>query len=283
MNPLTPGVYLNLPITEYHNDPALSSTGVKLLIEDAALYWHNSALNPKREASEETPAMKFGTAYHTYILEPQRFDYAIKPGVKSTTAAGMLGEGEYNAIITMGEAIRRNPMHNALLSNGLPEVSIFWRDEETGIMCRCRVDYFGSAAWVDLKTTTSVSGENIRYAIPDYGYEISAAMYQAGAKALKQMIADGYPLPEEFPQELAEKFMAEADQLFVFLMQEKSAPYRARGLVMTPEMSSCGYDKFRKALEVYAEHRSIEGPWPSKYPAIEDLGMELVSNKINFF
>ena len=136
-----PGVYLSIPNDDYHADPAISSTGIKQLLRSPAEYWWNSPLNIHRESEPETPAKKFGQAYHTMILEPQKFHYEVLKGQKSTTKAGCLGEEEYERIVDMAESINRVPEHAQLFKNGYPEVSVFWRDEETGLMCKVRFDY----------------------------------------------------------------------------------------------------------------------------------------------
>ena len=41
----------------------------------------------------------------------------------------------------MAVEVRKHPIAAALLSNGAPEVSLFWVDPETGVKCRARLDW----------------------------------------------------------------------------------------------------------------------------------------------
>ncbi|MBF0342286.1 MAG: PD-(D/E)XK nuclease-like domain-containing protein [Magnetococcales bacterium] len=75
------GVYFDLPAQKYHDDPALSQSGIKNLMVSPLTYWTNSAMNPDRD-STETPSMMIGSATHKRILEgPARFvaEYAVTP------------------------------------------------------------------------------------------------------------------------------------------------------------------------------------------------------------
>lgn len=279
-----PGVYVGLSMEEYHADTALGSSGIKKLItEGPEAYWFDSPLNPSRPQEEKTIAQKFGTAYHTLMLEPEKFDYKIKPKVNSTKEEGMLGEGEYADLMAMREALTHNPRHAASLQGGLPEVSIFWRDHETGIMCKVRYDYFAPEWVVDLKKCRSINNKRLRYDIPDYGYDVSGSMYSIAASVLKDMLRAGYQLPPEFAPDFGERFLARENQLFAFLMQQDYAPYTARMLLLTPDVSAVGRDKFRRGLEVYQDHQYTLERWPSGYEDVEDMTMDMLSDSINYF
>lgn len=51
--------------------------------------------------------------------------------------------------------LRANPEVEALISDGLAEVSILWTDEATGTRCKCRPDYLRPGAVTHLKTWDS--------------------------------------------------------------------------------------------------------------------------------
>ena len=65
---IKPGVYFDMPDTEYHKVPALSYSGIKNLLISPMDFWARSWMNPRYEHQESFP-MKLGTAYHTRILE----------------------------------------------------------------------------------------------------------------------------------------------------------------------------------------------------------------------
>lgn len=65
----SPGVYFGLPEDEYHHDPALGSSDIRMLLQSPADYWWHSAMNPHRPEDEETPSKVFGRALHALVLE----------------------------------------------------------------------------------------------------------------------------------------------------------------------------------------------------------------------
>jgi PDDEXK-like domain of unknown function (DUF3799) len=286
---MQPGVYISLPEEEYHADPALGSSGIKLLLKSPALYWDQSYLNPNKETDEEedTTAKKFGRAYHKLIREPEKFDSAfkIKEGVKTSKIPGTIGEGEHKKLLKMRAQLANHPKQLALLVGGVPEVSIFFEYEhrKKKYMCKVRFDTF-APHWVsDLKTTRDISDRGLRYTFGDYGYDISGAMYSIGAKCLKEMIRAGYKMPAEFDAEFIKEFLSEEDQIFAFVFQEKESPHLTRAWCMTPWISEIGRDKFHKGLDIYEENIALQAAWPTGYADIEDIDESMLSNTIQFF
>lgn len=83
------GIHFGMPDDEYHTDPALGSTGLKKLLVSPPDYWWSSPLNPLRQESEETPALKYGKAVHKCVLEGVdqfKATYAPKPSKNDYTA-----------------------------------------------------------------------------------------------------------------------------------------------------------------------------------------------------
>lgn len=288
---MPPGVYVGLSMDEYHADPAIGSSGIKDLIGDASTpegtplkYWWNSALNPDRQKRFEGAAQMFGTAYHTLILEPEIFDklYEVKRGTDKSSVPGMIGEGDYNRAMTMRGMLFSVNRYRHLMTEGVSECSIFWRDEETGLMCKIRCDKFAPGWIADLKTDMDVSSGALFYSFVDNGYDVSGAMYSIGAQALKKMIRAGYPMPRQFSKQFVDEFMSHDEQLFAFMYQNKEAPYTPRLWVVTPWLAEIGKLKMRKGLFIYTQHQDNEGMWPSGYPEVEDITEDMLSQKINY-
>lgn len=63
------GIHFGMTDETYHGDPALGSTGLKDLIDNAPDFWWSSWMNPAREPDKETPAKLFGRAVHKCVLE----------------------------------------------------------------------------------------------------------------------------------------------------------------------------------------------------------------------
>ncbi len=66
---LPPGIYFGLPEAQYHADPALGSGSVRSLATHPVYYWQSSWMNPLRVPDEETPALLYGRALHSLVLE----------------------------------------------------------------------------------------------------------------------------------------------------------------------------------------------------------------------
>src|ERR1700691_112364 len=283
-----PGIYLGISNDDYHADPAIGSTGCKRLIQSPLDYWWNSSLNPDREEQEVTAAMRLGTAYHYKVLEPHKFTYEVKKGVKTSTVGNTLGEGDYKRLIAMYDRLQKVPEHAQLFKNGFAEVSIFWRDEQTGLMCKCRFDYMRLKWITDLKTCDDSSRRSIYYDFPKLGYDISAAMYMEGSAQAKRMIRSGefkLLIDSRFGEFLNQYKDIEGEQ-FVFFFQCKKAHYIARALPMGADIAVVGHEKFRNALNIYLDNLQRHGTkeeWDLGFPAFEDLTLNDVSNSINYF
>lgn len=281
---LEPGVYLGLSNEAYHADRAVSSSSIKKLIVSPLKYWWSSPLNPARAPEKKTTALTVGQAYHTLVLEPEKgLGLEVKKGVNSSTEEGKIGEGDYTMIQAMAKEVRATETRRKLLEGGVAEVSVFWRDKETGIMCKCRYDYFAPGWIVDLKSCSDVSDRALRYVIGDYGYDVSGAMYSIGASMLKDMLRNGYELPDGFPKGFKEEFLAEERQLFAFMVQEKEPPYMTRTKLLTGDVAGVGRDKFRKGLDVYYQHQELTGQWPTGYPELEDILLDDLAASIQYF
>lgn len=302
---LPPGVYPYLTNEEYQADPAIGSSGIKNLLISPRRYWFQSPLNPKRKIKKKTAAMNFGTAYHAMRLEPKNFEayVAIEPEKWPTAKEHpeklsqekqkelwreankqkvIITRPQYEVMDEMFYAMQATPEHLNALRGGIPECSVFWRDEHTQLMCKIRVDNF-APSWVsDLKTITTIDDKNMRYEFPKRGYDVSGSMYSEGMMQLKKMIAGGYKLPEPFTPEFVAEFMAEKQQHFCFVFQEKEDPYITRLWRMSPWSVEVGHAKFTKGLYIYHDHQDRIDAWPSGFAAIEDITEDMVSSSINF-
>lgn len=196
MTSFTAGVFDGMPIDDYHGLAALSSSGIKKLLRSPAHY-----IVERTKRSEPTEAMRIGTAVHTLLLEPHReaeivempaFNARTKDGRADRDAwlAEHAGSQAFDAE-TLGRiraavaAVRAHPGAALLLSDGVAERSVLWRDAAEGIECRARFDWHrADGGIVDLKTTRDASAAEFARAIHSFGYAISAAHYWNGAEAV---------------------------------------------------------------------------------------------------
>ncbi len=70
--PHAPGIYFGMSDDEYHADPSLSSSRMKIL-EVSPKQYYSEVIDPDSPDREETAAMQFGKALHTLFLQPDKF------------------------------------------------------------------------------------------------------------------------------------------------------------------------------------------------------------------
>ena len=211
--------------------------------------------------SEPTPALKFGTAAHKYILETDQFfdAYVLAPEVDRRTKDGKatwynfqrqleetgkesISTSDYSTIVEMNQAVLANPTAAALLKTGIHEMPVEWTDLETGEPCKCRPDCI--TTWndekylVDYKTTTSCEDGHFERSCRAYGYKLQAAMYTEG---MLSMTFDRYK--------------------FAFVAQEKTPPYAVRVYFCDDGFIDEGMDQFRELIGLYHNCKR-SGNWP---------------------
>ena len=253
----SPGIY-QIPAAQYHADdgvcpaPSLSSTGARRLLETCpARFWYE-----RQNPPAPSLALDIGTAAHEWLLEgeawPQKFsvlpedhDGRTKIGkarVADIEEAGKrpLRYADFAAIKAMKRALESHPFAGALFKGGKAEQSLYWKDEEFGIWCRCRPDYLPPSFVVpDYKTCEAADEESRRKAIFNYGYYQQAAWYLDGVKAVG----------------------IHKRPAFALVFQEKTPPY----LVVVSQVEDIAIEwgriRNRKAKAIFAECLKT-GRWP---------------------
>lgn len=152
---------------EYHAMPGISKSGLDLINRSPAHYrWAQD--NPQDPSDD----MRIGTLTHLAVLEPDRFDSEciVMPVLDRRTKAGkeaweqfqadypdheLLTNDEHTRIIGIRDAVRAHPMARKLMDRiDAVELSMFWKDPQTGVDCRCRPDaVLQNGTLIDLKTT----------------------------------------------------------------------------------------------------------------------------------
>lgn len=260
-----PGLY-DMDGDEYHADPvvggSLSASGASLLLPPScpALYLHN-----RQHGSKPTRALEDGNLAHGLVLgvgvQPVLIpdDILAKNGAASTTEAKQFIEAasasgqiavkadRWATITAMAGALRRHPIAGRLFQqDGRAEQSLFWRDEQAGIMRRARLDWLpdgpsssGRLILADYKTARTAHPGDWRKAAAEHGYHRQHANYVAGAKALG----------------LAEQVA------FVFVVQEKTAPYLVSVIELDAEAVALGAAQMDHAARIFARCAET-GHWP---------------------
>ena len=172
---------------------------------------------------------------------PAKRDLAYERGDIPVTGA------QAEQVEAMAAAFRANARAAELLEpgSGRPEVSAFVRDPETGVILRCRVDWWRhDGRLVDTKTAGRVGGADPsgfgRHGL-EYGYHLQAAVYEHVARLC------GFDFTG-----------------FDFAVQEVKPPYAVSVVHFGPASIELGRMQMRRAIALFAEC-SASGVWPG-YP-----------------
>lgn len=210
----------NLPADEYHAHPAISRSALEK-VDISLEHYYDKYLAEDADAAEkeESPALAFGRAFHSYLLEPEVFrrDYVILPEdapkkpTKSQLNAKKLSDAtqeiiawwnnfyrenegkviqshkDHQTLVAMAQKVEKHPKARELFTgDGKNEVSIFWTDKETGIECKARFDRLvmkkNGVIIVDPKTSQSAAPEDFKRNAYNYGYHTQTAFYWDGFK-----------------------------------------------------------------------------------------------------
>jgi len=261
------GVYPNITHTEYHE--------MKDVVSNSYLGRLDKCPAAAKVPMADTPALTFGRAFHSYILDGlEGFTRSFimvdpmptKPTKKSTektitsytewqkTLNGMtaISIEDYNTLGEMYGAIATHPTAAKLLMEGRSEMSVFWTDEKTGLDCKCRPDRIPDGdhgVILDLKSVRNADIYAFTRAVMEYGYAREAGMYLEGFNAVSNAKVDA----------------------FVFICVEKEPPFRAEVYTLEDLFIEHGKNEFRRLIEIEAECRKA-GYWPNyKHSEIRQL------------
>lgn len=246
------GGIFTMPADEYHAHPAsISSTGLKRLLPPYCPAVFRFGEKPSSDAFD------FGKAAHRLVLG-EGDEIAVAPYDNWTTKAAKEFRDEAHAegkvpllakdfakAQAMADAVAAHPWAGQLFTDGRAEQSLFWTHEPTGILVRCRYDWLRNVVEgrrliiPDYKTAASAHPDTWRKRIGDYGYHQQAALYIDAAKALG----------------------LDPDPLFVFVVQEKAAPYLVSVIELHEDDIKLGRQLNERALRIYRD--CIEtNTWP---------------------
>lgn len=258
-----PGIYPGVPFSEYQHWDAVNNSLLWVLRTQSPLHAHYYQENPK----EPTEVFKTGNALHTLILEPKKFDerYAVAPKCDKRTKVGketwqkfaeslngkeFITRDIYKDLEFVANAIRKQIIHR-FIRNGEAEVCIVWVDEQTGLLCKGRVDYVHreQAILIDIKSTIDGSPRAFTRWLYNFGYYQECGFY-----------CDGW------------RTLTKDDPAFVFLPAEKQPPYAVAAYEMHEQVIDAGRKSYRQALKVYAECQK-SNTWPGYADTVEMLNL----------
>lgn len=247
------GIYPTMPEAEYHAHPALSHSGARLLLECPARYaW-------RRDNPQHSDDFDFGKAAHRAVLgigaevvAVDADDWRTKAAREARDDARAAGKvpllaADVVRIEAMRTQLLAHPLASRLFAGGTPEASMFWHDS-TGVMLRARPDYLPPVGTgrrdiiPDYKTCQRADPGSFGKSSASYGYHQQAAMYVDGWRTLTGR-----------------------DAAFVFVAQEKEAPYLVAVHELDEEALMIGRERNRRAIDIYRQCTET-GIWPG-YPS----------------
>jgi hypothetical protein len=253
----------HLPIQAYHSYEAISHSGIVQLLKSPQHYQHY-----KEGTVEPTPAMEFGSAFHGFVLEPDVFakEFTLAPKFDKRTKEGKelaakweednsgkiaLTAEQIDTLAAMRVSVFSHPGVASMLNQGEAEVSLFWTDDYTGLPCRIRPDWLSPYGIADLKSCCDASKDGFSKAIANFGYDVQAAFYIDGYKAVTGKSVN-----------------------FYFIPVEKSAPFSTTCYMASREMVEVGRAKYRGALQLLKwcqQNNQFPGYQPNGEVEIIDL------------
>ena len=152
-----------------------------------------------------TDAMKFGTAFHAYLLGtsdvvslPEGESFRSKDNQKwrdEQLEAGniIVTYNDMQLLKRMKEGIEQTslmpeyPDYMEIIEQGTKEQCIEWKDRQTGLMLKAKPDLIpvGTDYLVDLKTAQKADAESFAKEVINYGYHIQTVFYRAAVAACK--------------------------------------------------------------------------------------------------
>jgi hypothetical protein len=263
-----PGLHPAYPSELYHQRKlgVVSKSALDLVRRSPAHYraWIDGAL-----PDDETPALTFGRAFHCALLEPETFArrYTVQPDFgdcrfkenklsrdqwrAANAQREALAPDTAQAISGMVEAVQAHPLAGKMIRDGDPELTLTWKDPDTGLTCKIRMDYYVRKLGmiVDAKSTDDASPDAFRRSIAKYGYHRQDALYRAGCLEI------GAPV-----------------QHFVLIAVEKTAPHAVAIYSLDSEAVGKGYVSVRRDIDRLAECVRTNN-FPGYPPGINELDL----------
>lgn len=261
------GIFLGLSNERYHASPGISKSGLDLIKRSPAHY-------KDRESYKSTPAKELGTMIHYAMLEPELFEsrYVRIPqhliGLDKRSKLNKRLWEEFEISLGPGKEKITNPQWEScmairdkahskqkvrwLLSQGQSEVSGYWIDEETGVVCKFRADKMHDRqVLVDIKSTEDASYEAFKRACKKYWYDLQGSWYLDGATQ-----TTGIPYNN-----------------FILIGFEKVKPHAVAAYRVHPRSIQKCRELYRKNLNTYALCLN-SGLWPDYDEEIIDMEIE---------
>lgn len=228
------------------------------------------------DALAEPQHFRLGRAAHLALLEPHVFakTFLKEPAFTGLTKDGrvsdksaearesrlawykslppealVLSEKLYLKLEGMVNSILNCPDACALLKQGIPELTGYYRHPSTGVLCKIRPDLWNEQVRVliDIKTTENSSREAFSKSLYKYKYPLSMAMYADGIFQISGIQPETH----------------------VFVVVETKPPYLCAVYYLKESAFQLGYEEYQHSM-IKLGHCITTGQWPQR----QAYGME---------
>lgn len=160
------------------------------------------------------------------------------------------------------------------LTNGMPEVSVFWTDE-LGVRCKCRFDWMRIGSITDLKSYAAREDESPVAAFLNstskFAYDMQASLYLEAREQMPRLFLEGRTFGDFDPAWLNRVVTRDKPPAWVWLAVQTMGLPQTDLLNLTSGLIS-GAAKYqvlqaRTRYQEYVSRYGLAGPW------IEDNGM----------
>lgn len=220
----------------------------------------------QRTHATETAAMRWGSALHCMVLEPDRFasEYTIGGPVNPKTqqpygsetkafnewavaqTKPILTRDEHRIIVGMADAIAAHPIARTIRdAPRQTELSLFWTLDD-GMQCKARVDCLQDGWIWDVKTCRDAGYRGFQHSIAEYRYHMQAAWYLDGVTRAGLLNQSGPRCR------------------VLWLAVENAPPYQLAVYQRSLDLLQIGHDANERALDVIRAREKARH-WPTAY------------------
>ncbi len=242
---MNPGVY-EITSKEYHASAGVSRS--KLIDIKDPLTYYKKHVDKDRKPKIKTRDMIIGNLVHTLVLEPLLADaeYIVKEKINGATKEGKKYNAEFKLLVEnrdivesddctlskkMAEEILKYQIFTRMTEGAKIEKSIYWVDEESGLLCKARPDIWNDNLDLvcDLKTNPDCDVDSINgHVIKKYGYHMQAAMQLDAIASITGKVINN----------------------FYFLLAGKEQPFMPRVLRLREGWIELGRKHYKDALKI---------------------------------
>jgi hypothetical protein len=241
---MKPGIY-TIPEAQYFAVHAFSNSLGQQMLRSAQ---HGYTYLTRTVDEEPTEAQVFGKLCHKAVFEPHRMNQniAVKPkGMSFATKEGkawreaqgtkeIVPAKDMDRVAGIVKSVYANPDASRILKTvgGKAEQSIFVNDPETGVLLKCRPDFYGGNFIVDGKSTRTADPDEHGFPreIALMRYYVQAAFYLDVARLAGLKV-----------------------ETFLFIAFEKEPPFACTVFQLDEMSLAKGREEYKRALKLYAE------------------------------